>query len=76
MPVLDLKKEYNALLMRHFKAASLDEKGYFENMNNLKKWQPEYKTVVESLSKIILELTEFGETPTGDEILGGFDLEE
>lgn len=75
MSILKLKQEYNALLMRQYKAVA-----YLDDDNNSaadrEKWIPTYKKIIEELWVIICEIESLGYKPTEDEAWGGFDMED
>jgi hypothetical protein len=72
MSVLELKQQYNTLLMRQYKGqVYLDD----TSKPDREKWLPEYQKVVEELNGILSELQRLGVTVTEREVLGGFDVE-
>lgn len=74
MSILELKQEYNSLLLREAKAEI-----YLEDesipVTEREKWQPEYKKIVDRLNELITQIeAEIGRKLTQSEIQGGFDV--
>lgn len=74
MSLLELKQEYNELLMREAAAEA-----YLNDESNplpkRMKWQPEYKKIIDRLNELIVQIeAETSRKLTKNEILGGFDV--
>ncbi len=72
--VTKLKKQYNDVLIRHYKGKKyLDDDSIL--IENREKWVPEFTNILHELSRILKAIEDSGIKYTDSEILGGFDVE-